>query len=388
MKIRRTRPDFLLLLLTVLLVSFGIMMTFSASSYTALQYYKQPWYFVDRQLGFACVGFVLMLLFMCIPYPKLKKLSVLLVFGSIATLLLVLLIGKDVNGARRWLMIGGFTIQPTEFIKLFVLLYASILIARKGDKIRSFKLGLLPLLFVVGCIALLILKQPDFGSSLLIIIVTGVLIYVGGAKLSHLRSILLGLAPIIIFLAVFKSYRLKRITSFMNPWDDPDGSGYQLIQSLYAVSHGGIAGTGFGQSIQKMSYLPEAHTDFIFSIIAEEWGLSGTICFLLLYFLFLARGLLVALRCNEPFGLILGTGIISMIGIQLVMNIGAATGFLPITGIPLPFISYGGSSLIVCMTSVGMLLNISRYTYETQQAQSENIKRKTRFTHERKIGAY
>ncbi|RKP55013.1 putative lipid II flippase FtsW [Cohnella endophytica] len=365
----RGRPDFLLLLLTMTLVGLGLIMIFSASSPIAIAKYHSAWHYVSRQGAFASIGLLLMLLFMGIPYSWWKKAAPFLLITCLSLLVLVLVIGSVINGGKRWFVIGGFNFQPSEFAKLTIIVYLSSLISKKGEHFRQFKRGLLPILLVVGLILLLVMKQPDFGTVLILFFISGTIIMIGGADARHLAMLLLGLVPTIIYLAVNKSYRLERINSFMKPFDNPDGSGYQLIQSLYALGHGGLTGTGLGQSVQKLFYLPEAHTDFIFAVIGEELGFVGTVLFVIIFFFYLWRGFVASYNCSEPFGLLLGMGIVAMIFIQFVLNVGAVTGCLPITGIPLPFISYGGSSLILCLACSGILLSISRENNRRKQEQ-------------------
>ncbi|MFD0677618.1 MULTISPECIES: putative lipid II flippase FtsW [unclassified Paenibacillus] len=357
---KRGQLDFLLLIVTVLLVGFGLVMIFSASSPLAIYKYNIPSYYVYKQSLFAIIGLASMFLFIGIPYPFWQKTAPYLLLISLLLLILVLIVGTSVNGARRWFMVSGLTLQPAEFTKLSIIIYLSALISKKGDKTRLFKRGLLPILIVVGLIFLLIMLQPDFGTVLILLFIVGTIILIGGFNWRHLFMLGLGLVPLFIYLAVSKSYRLKRITSYMNPFDNPSDSGYQLVQSLYALGHGGLTGAGLGGSVQKFLYLPEAHTDFIFAVIGEEWGFVGCGLFILVFILFIWRGCLAAVRCHELFGVLLAMGIVAMISIQALLNLGAVTGSLPITGVPLPFISYGGSSLILCMASTGMLLSISR----------------------------
>ncbi|TDF97168.1 putative lipid II flippase FtsW [Paenibacillus piri] len=356
----RGRLDFLLLIITVLLVGFGLIMIFSASSPMAVYKHSSASYYVYKQGLFAFIGLGLMLLFTGIPYSFWQKTAPYLLLASLLMLILVLIAGASANGARRWFIVGGIALQPAEFTKLSVIVYLAALISKKGDKTRLFKKGLLPILIVVGFIFLLIMLQPDFGTVLILLFITATIISIGGFDWRHLFMLSLGLIPLFIYLAVSKSYRLKRLISFLDPFENPTESGYQLIQSFYALGHGGLTGAGLGGSVQKFLYLPEAHTDFIFAVIGEEWGFIGGTLFILVFILFIWRGCLAAARCQQPFGMLLGMGIVAMISIQALLNLGAVTGSLPITGVPLPFVSYGGSSLILCMVSTGMLLSISR----------------------------
>ncbi|OPA75216.1 putative lipid II flippase FtsW [Paenibacillus selenitireducens] len=368
----RGRPDFLLLFVTILLVGFGLIMIFSASSPMAMTKHDSPWHYVMKQGVFALIGLFVMLIFMSIPYTYWKKAAPILLLISFCALILVLFAGTNINGARRWFVLSGFNLQPSEFTKLTVIVYMSALVSRKGDQIRDFKRGLLPILLVIGILLLLVLKQPDFGTVLILFFIAATILIIGGVDLRHIFLLSLALIPIFVYLAVSQSYRLQRISSFMNPLDNPQSSGYQLIQSLYALGHGGVTGTGLGQSVQKLFYLPEAHTDFIFAVIGEEFGFVGTLLLIISFFLLIWRGFIAAIRSNEPFGVMLGIGIVMMIFIQFLLNIGAVTGSLPITGVPLPFISYGGSSLILCLASTGILLSISRDNYHRRQEAYRN----------------
>lgn len=372
--ITRGRPDFLLLLSVVLLVCFGMAMIFSASSALSSLKHEDPWYYTSRQVKFACIGLLGMFVMMNIPIRVWKKTAPYLLLLSVMLLIVVMAAGSSMNGARRWIIVGGFQFQPVEFTKLALIMYIASLISNKGERIRNFKKGLLPILIVVSFISLLIMKQPDFGAVLMLLFICLTVMIVGGVHLRQLGVLFLAALPVLIYLAFSQSYRLQRIASFMNPYDDQQGSGYQLIQSIYALAHGGVTGTGFGHGIQKLFYLPEAHTDFIFAVIGEEFGFLGSCLVVFVFFVLVVRGFMTALRSDDPFAIMLGTGIVSMIFIQFMLNLGAVTGLLPITGVPLPFVSYGGSSLILCMASTGIILSISRDNYRRQQLQGSGRK--------------
>ncbi|GAA4856696.1 stage V sporulation protein E [Paenibacillus vulneris] len=372
---RRGTPDFLLLFLTFLLVCFGLAMVFSASmAYTrsvqidgAKITVNDPSYLVIRQAIFVALGTVAMFFCMNIDFNKLKTWVRPMFIVVVIMLLLVPVIGTEINGARSWFRIGSFGIQPAEFAKLAVILYLSNLISKKEDKFNDFQKGLLPALVIVGFISALIMLQPDFGSTMILVMCAAIVIIVGGANIKHLFFLgISGAGVMSVAVAIHMiqskgdSYKIDRFTSFLNPWADPLVSGYQLIQSFYALGHGGFSGAGFGQGIQKLNYLPEAHTDFIFSIIGEELGFVGATLFIFIYLAFLWRGLTVAVRCKDPFGTLAGVGIVGMIAIQALINLGGVTGSIPLTGVPLPLISYGGSSMLVMLTSVGILLSLSR----------------------------
>jgi len=370
--LRKGSPDFLLMFLTLILTGFGILMVFSASSATAAIEYNDSLYFTKRQIIWAVAGLFLMLILMNIPFQWWKKLIFPIFLMAIVSLVLVLIIGVERNGARSWFQIGPFGGQPTEFAKLAVIMYLATLISRKGEKFRDFKRGLLPVMIIVGIVCALIMMQPDLGSCFILVLTAGLVIIAGGANLKHILLSGLSLGCILGFVLggyllftpadEIKSYRIDRFTAYLDPWADPLDTGFQLIQSLYAFGHGGVTGAGFGQSIQKLHYLPYAYNDFIFAVIGEELGLIGALTVLLALLLLMWRALIISLRCPDIFGTLLGTGIVGMIGIQAIINLGGVTGLIPITGVTLPFISYGGSSLLVTLMSMGILLNISRYT--------------------------
>ncbi|MEF2247777.1 MULTISPECIES: putative lipid II flippase FtsW [unclassified Paenibacillus] len=361
------RPDFLLLFIAFFLVCFGLVMIFSASSALGLKDYGNPWHYVNRQVMFAGIGLIAMLVCMRIPFQTWKKFAPPMILTALLLLGLVLVIGNVAGGAKRWFAVGGFSFQPSEFAKISIIVYLSAIISKKGEKIRSFKRGLIPIFIVMGLVLGLVYKQPDYGTMLILSAIAGSIIVVGGANFKHLFAIAAAIIPAFVILAVSSEYRMKRITSFLNPMEDLSDDGYQLSQSLSALGHGGWTGTGLGQSVQKLFYLPAAHTDFIFSVIAEEFGFLGSTFFVLLFLLFIWRGFRAALSSQDSFGLLLGVGISSMFSIQFLMNIGAVTGSLPITGVTLPFISYGGTSLILSMASTGILLSISRQATRKKQ---------------------
>jgi cell division protein FtsW len=366
---RKGTPDFLLLFLTFLLVCFGLAMVFSASSMTGAYTEGDPWYFTKKQIIAVVIGTIGMLFCMNIHFTKLKKLVIpafVLVLGS---LVFVLLVAEEANGARSWIRVGPLSLQPTEFAKLGIIMYLAALISNKDEKFRDFKRGLLPALFVVGLVSFLILLQNDFGSTFIVLLTAATVILVGGSNLKHV--FLLG-AGFVTFAAVglaiyllnstseANNYRLDRLTTFLDPWSTKLDEGYQIIQSLYAFGHGGLVGAGFGRGIQKLHYLPEAHNDFIFAIIGEELGFIGIVIFLFIYLLFLWRGILIAVRCSDTFGTLTGIGIMGMIGFQAIINIGGVTSTIPLTGVTLPLISAGGSSMMAVLISMGVLLSISR----------------------------
>ncbi|WP_047154553.1 putative lipid II flippase FtsW [Aneurinibacillus tyrosinisolvens] len=367
----RGKPDFLLLILTLLLVGFGIVMVYSASSVFSLYKFHNDTYFMKKQLMWALIGITAMFSIMNVPYTFFKKSFVPIMVTALFILAAVLIpgIGTRLNGARSWISLGAFSVQPAEFAKLAVIIYLSALIAKKGEHVRHFKKGFMPSMVIVGAFFLIIAKQPDFGSATILALTAAAVIFAGGANLKHLAALGVVFSIFSIIYIVTSPYRWARIANFSDPWADGANGldkGFQLMHSYFALAHGGIAGAGFGKSIEKFLYLPEAQTDFIFAIMSEELGFIGGTLFLLIYLFYLWRIITVTLRLQDPFANLMGIGVVSMIFIQAFINIGGVTGLIPITGVPLPFISYGGSSLLVNMISIGIVLSISRETYKQE----------------------
>lgn len=339
-------------------------MVYSASAIWAEYKFDDSFFFAKRQMLFAVVGIIAMFFIMNIEYWTWRNWSKVILIVCFVLLVLVLIpgIGNVRNGSRSWIGIGAFSVQPSEFMKLAMIAFLSKFLSEKQKQITSFKEGLLPSLGLVFTAFGLIMLQPDFGTGMVMVGTCIVMIFIAGAKIKHFVFLgLLGVAGIVGLIAS-APYRMKRITSFMDPWQDPLGSGFQMIQSLYAIGPGGLFGLGLGESRQKFFYLPEPQTDFIFAIIAEELGFIGGSFVLILFSLLLWRGVRVALGAPDLYGSLLATGIIAMIAIQVMINIGVVTGLMPVTGITLPFLSYGGSSLTLMLMAVGVLLNISRYS--------------------------
>jgi len=378
----RGRPDFLLLILTLLLVGFGLVMVFSASSSIAVvtaKFGNDALYFTKRQLAWAGLGTFVMLVMMNFNYTFYKKYFMLLFLPVLVMLALVPFISEEINGARSWFGVGSLGIQPTEPAKLAIILYLGALISKKGEKFRDFKKGLLPVIVIVGFVCFLIMLQPDLGSCMVLAACAAVMILAGGANLKQV--FVMGMAATLLLTVIFSvwmavepgkwQYRIDRFTSYMDPLGNAQGSGFHLVSSLQALGHGGLTGAGFGESVQKLHYLRYPYNDFIFAIIAEELGFIGSTVFLLFYLLFLWRGLIVALRCPDTYGTVVGVGIIGLFAIQAFVNIGGVTGTIPITGVTLPFISYGGSSLLVSLMCMGVMLSISRVANRTDKQQSK-----------------
>jgi len=348
--------------ITVILICIGIVMIYSASSIYALERYKDSLFFLKRHLSFLVIGIFLAFLVMGIDYKSLKRWARPLIILSTLLLILVLIpgIGREVAGARRWFRFKFISFQPSELANLAMIIYIADFINRKGDTIRTFLKGFLPPMFILGVVSLLILMQPDLGTTLALGIVVFIMLFVAGIRPAYLLSIILLSLPVLYMLIFSVPYRRMRILAFLNPWLDPKGSGFQIIQSQIALGSGGIFGQGLGHSKQKLFYLPAAHTDFIFSIIGEELGLLGTVSIIILFIIFIQHGLKIVKNAPDKFGYFLSLGLILMICLKAVINIGVSCGLLPTKGLPLPFISYGGSSFILDIISVGILINIAR----------------------------
>ena len=361
--IRPKSQDFILFYTVIALLSVGVIMVYSSSAVSAYVNFNDSYYFFKRQIIWVTLGIIAMLFTLNIDYHMWRKMGVPILIVTLVLLILVLIpgLGKVVNGARRWLGFGSLYLQPSEIAKLSMVLFCSASLARHQGKITDFTKGIVPQLLILLLVFGLILKEPDLGTAMAIGGTIFVLLFTAGAKLSHLSS--LGVAGVVGIVAAifFEPYRLKRLLAFSNPWADPLDTGYHIIQSLYALGSGGLFGVGLGRSREKFLYLPEPHTDFIFAILGEELGFIGTITVILLFFLFAWRGYKVAISAPDIYGSLLAAGLTTMIVMQALMNIAVVTASMPVTGIPLPFISFGGSALIFTLVGVGILLNISRY---------------------------
>jgi len=360
---RKKLPDFILLFTILALVLSGLIMILSASSVKAEQLFSNSHYFFINQLKYLAVALVIAAVVYKFKYKKLKKLAPYLLLISLGTLILVLIpgIGRMAGGSRRWLPLGPVNFQPSELAKFTIVIYLAAYIDRNKEKIKKIKKGVLPPVAVIASISFLILLEPDLGTALTLAAVAATMIFVGGVKISVL--IILGLISSIlsIIAILIEPYRRRRLLIFLDPWQDPLDSGYHIIQSLLALGSGGLFGVGAGNSHQKFLYLPEPGTDFIFAVLGEEFGLIGTLFIISLYFLLAWRGLKIASRVDDTFASMLAVGISSMIVIQALINMAVVTSLLPITGITLPLISYGGSSLVINIAALALLLNISRY---------------------------
>ncbi|MBM7644266.1 cell division protein FtsW [Scopulibacillus daqui] len=360
----KAAPDFLLIAVTLVLLSIGLIMVYSASAVWASYKFDDAFYFAKRQLLFAVIGVIAMFFVMNIHYWTWRSWSKVALLICFLLLIAVLIPGVGLvrGGASSWLGVGAFSIQPSEFTKMALIAFLAKYLSERQKYVTSLTKGLLPSLSLVFLAFGLIMLQPDLGTGTVLVGTCMTMIFTAGARIKHF--VYMGLIGVLGFagLVISAPYRIKRITSFLDPWSDPLGSGFQIIQSLYAIGPGGLLGFGLGQSRQKFQYLPEPQTDFIFAIISEELGFIGAAFVLLLFCLLLWRGIRIAIGAPDLYGSLLAIGIIGMIAIQVMINIAVVTGVMPVTGITLPFLSYGGSSLTLMLVSVGVLLNISRYS--------------------------
>ncbi|WP_246056163.1 putative lipid II flippase FtsW [Alteribacter natronophilus] len=361
---KRLYIDWILVISVILLSLFGLLMVYSASYVIGYQEFGNFTHFFQRQLMWLGLSGVLFAWLMFFPYRHFRKLTPFIIFGSFILLALVVFtpLGHTVNGATRWVNFGPLRIQPSEFVKLGIIIYLAYIYSKKQGYIDNFTRGVLPPLVIVGLLFGLIMLQPDLGTATSIVVVAGFIVYCSGARFRHLFWIG-GLGGVAIwYYANSEVYRLNRLIGHRAPFEDAYGEGYQLVQSYIAIAHGGLTGAGFGQSVQKLFYLPEAHTDFILAVVSEELGVLGILFVLGLITIIIVRGIIIGSRCRDAFGSLLAFGIVFQLAIQVVFNTGAVTGVLPITGIPFPLVSYGGSSLMVTLLSIGILANIARKT--------------------------
>jgi cell division protein FtsW len=355
-------PDVVLFATVATLVAIGLVMIFSASSAYAVAQNHDGAYFFKRQIAWLAVASGLAFLAYRVDYRKLRPIAPFALGASIATLALVLVphIGKLAGGSSRWIGIGPFAFEPSEFAKLSLVLYLASALASKGERVKSLVHGVFPLAFVTGLIAMLVIKQPDFGTASLLAFTAGTMLFVAGARIGHLVLVVAAVVPPAILLIRHDPYKLARIVAFIDPWKDPEDKGFHIVQSLMALGSGGWFGVGLGFSRQKFFWLPEAHTDFIGSIIGEEVGFVGIAAIVALFVVFAYRAVRIALDADDRFGFFLAIGCMSMIVIQAFVNLGVVSSSWPVTGVPLPFISFGGSSLVTSLVAVALVANVGR----------------------------
>lgn len=364
------RMDYAILLTVTLLCAFGLVMVFSASYYyaqnTASTNYD-GYYYIRKQAVYLALGYPTMILLSFFDYKRLEGFKVIGMLISLVLLVAVLIFGHELNGAKRWLVIAGQSIQPSEVAKFGMMLYMCAFMSKKHAVMKSFKYGMLPMLLVIGVVCGLVMLQPNMSMAVIMGMLGYALLFVGGCDGKQMILLLIAAIGAFVLLAVIEPYRMARLTSFTDPWKDPLGTGYQLIQSFYAIGSGGLFGRGLNNSRQKLLFLTYGESDFIFAVVCEELGFFGALAILLAYGFIIYRGIRVALRCRDRFGSLLAAGITVVFAIQIFVNIGVVTGAFPTTGQALPFISAGGSSMVIFLAAMGVLLNISRSTEGSMQ---------------------
>ncbi|MDL2270110.1 putative lipid II flippase FtsW [Desulfosarcina sp. OttesenSCG-928-A07] len=359
--------DLGLLFSVLLLVGIGIVMVYSASSALAFKKFGNGYFFLKKQGFFAFSGVVVLVAFSYIPFRWYRAIAYPALLVSLILLILVAFspLGVKAGGAARWLQIGPLQFQPSELARMALVVYLSYSMSKKVDQLGDFYVGFLPHVIVLGVFILLLQAQPDFGAMVIFFLITWMMLFVGGCKLFHLSAVIPFLAPMAWFFMTSADYRVKRLTSFLDPWKDSADTGYQVVHSLMAFGSGGITGVGLGKGYQKLFYLPEPHTDFIFSVVGEELGLVGVAIVVALYAVILIRCTAISRQTRDRFGTLLATGITVSLGLQVCINMGVTLGLLPPKGLTLPFLSYGGTSLLINMAAIGIMMNIGAHGTRT-----------------------
>jgi cell division protein FtsW len=360
---RKLKSDKLLFTATMALVCASLVMVYSASAVIGMeQYHQRPAYFLFKQATFALVGLAIMPILMKVDYRLYRQpIFIWSILGMLGLALVAVLFGPRINGARRWFGVAGIGVQPSEFAKLVVIFYVAAILERRMDRIDELKYSLLPVAVAIGVIIGLILLEPDLGTALSIILIVASMVFAAGISYRYIIGLALVALPAATIVLMSADYRRRRMMVFLNPWQDPLGDGFQVIQSLIAIGTGGLFGRGLMNGVQKLFYLPYPHTDFIYSVIGEELGLLGSTVVLACFCVIAWRGLRTAMRAPDRFGAFVALGITSMITVQALFNMSVTLGLLPTKGIPLPFVSFGGSSLLVSMIGMGVLLNVSQH---------------------------
>lgn len=348
------------LIIVLSLLCYGLIMVFSASSASAHHEYGDALYFIKRQLIWSTIGVFAMLLVSRISYKTVYKYALQLMVVSIILLILVPFIGIEVKGAKRWLGFGSVSFQPSELAKFAIIAFLARSLSVNHDALKTFGKGFMPYICIIGLMALLVFIEPHLSGAIVIALVGFIILWAAGAKVSHFMIIGGPILLIAVIAMISAPYRMARVTTFFNPFEDTTGASYQIIQSLYAIGSGGFFGVGLGQSRQKYLYLPEAQNDFIFSIICEELGFMGALLVVVLFVVLIFKGIKIAMNAPDKFSRYLVIGIIGLIAIQVVVNIAVVTSSIPATGMPLPFFSYGGSSLVFILAEMGVVLSVSR----------------------------
>jgi cell division protein FtsW len=338
-------------------------MVYSSSAILSGDRFQDPYYFLKRQALSAVIGFILMILMMFFPYEALRRFAYPILICCVILLVAVLIpgLGHRAGGSTRWLKILMFSFQPSEFAKLGMVIFLAYFMTKKEEKIRSFRFGFLPTILLSGLVIGLVMKEPDFGAAFFLTVMVFLFLFISGAKVRYLAGAFVLSLPVVYYLVMHVGYRYKRLLGFIRPWDDPGNTSFQIIQSFLSFGSGGLFGLGLGEGRQKLFFLPASHTDFIFSVIGEEMGLVGALVVVLLFFILALRGIQIGLALEDRFGAYLALGITLMISLQAVINMGVVMGLLPTKGLALPFVSYGGTSLMANLAGAGILLHLSAH---------------------------
>jgi cell division protein FtsW len=366
-KIYEGRYDLTILFPVLFLVGIGIVMVYSASSALALKKYGTDYYFLKKQVMFAVTGIAVLIFcrhfsfryYRCLAYPLLCTSFIFLGLIHISDF------GYSAGGSTRWVHIYGFTFQPSELARFAMIVYLAYSLSKKHERVKEFSVGFIPHILMLSVFVGLIILQPDFGFAVILTIITWVMLFVGGVPVLHLSTALIPLLPLAYFFMINAEYRIARLISFLDPWQYPTDEGYQAIHSLMAFGTGGLSGAGIGKGYQKLFYLPEPHTDFIFSVVGEELGFMGCLFIICLYGIIIVRGIIIAGKAENYFGALLAAGITTTLGLQVCVNMGVTLGMLPTKGLTLPFLSYGGTSLLISMACAGILMNIKATAHKT-----------------------
>ena len=359
---RKLKSDKLLFTATLLLVCTGIVMVYSASAVMAMQRFQTPYMFLLKQVAWALIGLAALPIVMRVDYRNYRQPVVIwTALGIVGLALVAVLFAPRVNGATRWIILGPLGIQPSELAKIAVILFMAALLERRMERIDEVGYSLLPIGMVLGAVVGLVLAEPDLGTAACIVMIAAMMVFAAGISYRYVIGLVLGSVPVIYLLVFTSAYRKRRVTAFLDPWADPLGDGWQMIQSMIAVGTGGVFGRGLMGGVQKLFYLPEPHNDFIYSVIGEELGLIGTTLVLACFCVIAWRGLRTAVRAPDRFGAFLAIGLTTMVAFQAFFNISVVLGLLPPKGIPLPFVSAGGSSLLINLVGMGILLNVSQH---------------------------
>jgi cell division protein FtsW len=359
---RKLKSDKVLFLATLLLVCCSVVMVYSASAAVAMNRFDQPYFFLIKQGMWAALGLAAMTIAMRFDYRNYREPSfVWVALGVVALALIAVLFVAPINGSRRWFGVGGFGVQPSELAKLSAVIFVAALLERRMNRIDEIAYALAPIGVVIGGLVCLILLEPDLGTAMTVLLIAATMVFAAGISYRYVVGAILCGLPVVYFVLMGAAYRRRRLMAFWDPWSDPLGDGFQVIQSMIAVGSGGLFGRGFMSGVQKLFYLPEPHTDFIYAVIGEEFGLAGTTVVMACFVVIAWRGFKIATQAPDRFGAFLAVGLTTMIAVQALFNVSVVLGLVPTKGIPLPFVSAGGSSLLISLIGMGILLNVSQH---------------------------